>query len=104
MAKQPGKLIVISAPSGCGKTTIVERLLEQNQDLKRSISYTTRSPRSGEANGRDYIFVSEDEFKSKERSGFFLESANVFGCFYGTSKEFVMAKLAEGVKLVFAID
>lgn len=99
-----GKLIIISAPSGCGKTTIVERLLERNKDWKRSISYTTRPPRSGEANGHDYFFISEDEFKSKERSGFFLESAKVFGHFYGTSKEFVMNEVSQGNYIVLAID
>lgn len=99
-----GKLIVISAPSGCGKTTIVERLLERNRNWKRSVSYTTRPPRSGEVSGRDYFFVSEDEFKSKERSGFFLETADVFGHWYGTSKEFVAKELSGGAHLVLAID
>ncbi len=104
MPKKQGKLIVISAPSGCGKTTIVERLLEHNQDLTRSISYTTRAPRPGEVNGRDYFFISDKEFSAKERSGFFLESANVFGQSYGTSKEFVTDRLSQGLHVVLAID
>ena len=104
MAKRGGKLIVISAPSGCGKTTIVERLLERNENLKRSISYTTRPPRPGEANGNDYFFVSKEDFVSKEKSGFFLESARVFGHFYGTSQAFVKDSISHGTDLVLAID
>ena len=104
MDKQPGKLIVISAPSGCGKTTLVARLLARHKDWKRSISYTTRLPRPGEANGRDYFFVSTEEFQKKERHGFFLESAIVFGCSYGTSKEFVLGETRNGSHVDLAID
>ena len=99
-----GKLIVISAPSGCGKTTIVERLLERNRDFERSVSYTTRSPRPGEVDGRDYFFISKEEFAAKKRKGFFIESAEVFGRFYGTSKAFVSERLAKGKKVVLAVD
>ena len=95
---------MISAPSGCGKTTIVERLLKQNKNLTRSISYTTRPPRPGEVNGRDYFFVSEEEFSSKARNNFFLESAKVFGYSYGTSLEFVMDHVVKGKDVVLAID
>lgn len=95
---------MISAPSGCGKTTIVKRLLERNQNLARSISYTTRPPRSGEVDGRDYFFISAKEFSSKERNGFFLESATFFDQSYGTSKEFVMDRLSHGLYVVLAID
>ena len=104
MTKRKGKFIVISAPSGCGKTTIVKRLLERNQNLTRSISYTTRAPREGEANGRDYFFISNDEFSSRERNGFFVESANVFDQFYGTSKEAVLGELSKGRDVILAID
>ena len=104
MAQKRGKLIVISAPSGCGKTTIVERLLERNKNLARSISYTTRSARTGEANSRDYFFVSEEDFEAKKQKNFFLESAKVFGASYGTSKAFVMDHLAQGKDMVLAID
>lgn len=99
-----GKLIVISAPSGCGKTTIVERLLKRNKDLIRSISYTTRSPRTGEVNGRDYFFVSPKDFLGKEKKNFFLESAEVFGQHYGTSKDFVMSHANQNKNVVLAID
>ena len=104
MAAKQGELVVISAPSGCGKTTIVERLLKRNAQLVRSISYTTRSPRRGEINGRDYFFVSDKEFSVKKRKGFFLESARVFNHSYGTSREFAMDHLSRGLSVVLAID
>ena len=99
-----GRLVVISAPSGTGKTTIVERLLERNQNLIRSISYTTRSPRNGEENGRDYFFISEEEFLRKKKQSFFLESAEVFGQYYGTSRDFVLNQINQGKNVVLAID
>ncbi len=99
-----GKLIVISAPSGCGKTTIVEALISRHPDLKRSISYTTRSPRAGEVHGRDYFFISREEFLEKKKQNFFLESAEVFGQHYGTSKEFVADHMNRGISIVLAID
>lgn len=98
------KLIVISAPSGCGKTTIVERLLAQNRNLKRSISYTTRLPRAGEVHGKDYFFISREEFIEKRKKNFFLESAEVFGQYYGTSKDFVADQMNRGISIVLAID
>ena len=104
MAAKLGKLVVISAPSGCGKTTLVERLLERNKRLVRSISYTTRPPRPGEVNGHDYFFVSEKDFSAKKRKRFFLESARVFNRSYGTSREFVLEHLSRGVSVVLAID
>src|SRR3989338_1425979 len=104
MGKEPGWLIVISAPSGCGKTTIVERLLDRNKDWKRSISYTTRSPRAGEVHGRDYFFISQQEFESKKKARFFLESAEVFGHSYGTSKQFVLDEVVRGSCVILAID
>ena len=104
MAQKQGKLIIISAPSGCGKTTIVERLLEQNQNLKRSISYTTRPPRPNENDGQDYFFISDKEFSRKTREGFFLESAKVFGSSYGTSRQFVTDHVSKGLNLILAID
>lgn len=104
MKKKLGRLIVISAPSGCGKTTIVERLLERNRNLKRSISYTTRPPRSGEKDGHDYYFIRAAEFRNKLGQRFFLESARVFNQFYGTAKSFVKQVIAEGRDCVLAID
>ena len=103
MAKR-GRLIVISAPSGCGKTTIAKRLLERNRNLLRSVSYTTRSPRTGEENGRDYHFISKPEFLRKKRVGFFIESAEVFGRFYGTSKGWIRKQLLGGRNVLLTID
>ncbi len=99
-----GKLIIISAPSGCGKTTIVGCLLQRNKNLIRSISYTTRPPRAGEVNGKDYFFISHDEFLEKKEKDFFLESAEVFGQYYGTSKDFVTDHINQGSNIVLAID
>jgi len=101
--KQP-KLIVISAPSGAGKTTILDRLLEKREDLTRSISYTTRQPRTGEQNGKDYFFVSTEEFDTKKRENFFLESATVFGASYGTPRDDVLRQMKTGKSVVLAID
>ena len=84
-----GLLIIFSAPSGCGKTTIVERLLKRHRDWVRSISMTTRAPRQGESEGKDYFFVSQEEFKKMESRGELLESARVFDFFYGTPKRFI---------------
>jgi guanylate kinase len=99
-----GVLIIISAPSGCGKTTIVERLLKRNPDWSRSISVTTRKPRIGEKTGIDYQFVSHDEFSKMDANGQLLESAQVFDQYYGTPNEFVRKKLSEGFRVVLAID
>jgi guanylate kinase len=104
MSRRKGKLIIISAPSGCGKTTIAEHLLCRNPAWKRSISYTTRAPRNGEADGRDYFFVSRNQFLKRKKAGFFIETAEVFGHSYGTSKRLVLDELAKGVNVVLAID
>jgi guanylate kinase len=99
-----GRLIVISAPSGAGKTTVVERLLRSNRNLRRSVSFTTRPKRPNEKNGRDYFFVSRKEFLAKKKKGFFLEFARVFGCFYGTSEKFVLDRIKRGFDLILAVD
>ncbi|OGW82360.1 MAG: guanylate kinase [Omnitrophica bacterium RIFCSPLOWO2_12_FULL_44_17] len=104
MKKKFGKLVIVSAPSGCGKTTVVRQLLRKNKRCIRSVSYTTRPPRSGEKNGRDYFFISKDEFNAKKRRGFFLETAPVFHYTYGTSKEFVQQYVARGKYVVLIID
>jgi guanylate kinase len=103
-SEKRGKLVIISAPSGAGKTTIIKRLLERNEGLTRSISYTTRKPRQGEENGRDYFFVSQGEFDSKKDENFFLESATVFDCSYGTSRDFVKEQIDKGCDVILAID
>ncbi|MCM8775329.1 MAG: guanylate kinase [Candidatus Omnitrophica bacterium] len=95
---------MISAPSGCGKTTIVDRLLKRHSSWVRSISMTTRSPRTDEKNGKDYYFVSPEEFADIERRGDLLESAKVFDKLYGTPKSFVLKHLNEGKNVILAID
>lgn len=86
-------LIVISAPSGTGKTTICKKLISRNKDIVYSVSYTTRPARPGEINGQDYNFVTEKVFKKMIKSNRFLEYAKVYGHFYGTDKEFVLKNL-----------
>ena len=97
-------LVIISAPSGCGKTTIVDRLLKRHPDWVRSISVTSRPTRAGEKQDQDYHFVTPKAFKQMESKGKFLESANVFGNLYGTPSDFVFDQLKQGKKVFLAID
>lgn len=93
MIEQQKKLFVISGPSGVGKGTVVKSLLEHRDDIKLSISYTTRSPRTGEINGVNYFFISADEFLKDAKNGEFLEWAEFSGNYYGTKKSFVLDTL-----------
>ncbi len=102
-APQP-RLIVISAPSGTGKTTLCARLLREVPELTLSISTTTRAPRGQEVDGRDYFFTTQDEFKRLVAAGRFAEWAEVHGNFYGTTKEFVERAFAAGRSLLLDID
>ena len=99
-----GKLIVISAPSGTGKTTVVKKLLQQSINLEASVSFTTRKMRENEKEGLDYFFVSEKTFTSMIQNDDFLEHATVFGNFYGTEKKSVTEKLKKGVNVILEID
>lgn len=99
-----GRLFVISASSGTGKTTIAHELLKRNRNLVQSISCTTRQPRGAEKNGVDYYFVSKTEFASIRRKQGFLEWANVFGKFYGTPKKQCEAHLKKGRDVLLVID
>ena len=99
-----GRLIVISAPSGAGKTSLVKKLLEDSPTLELSISHTTRKRRPTEAEGREYHFVTVPQFKALEARGEFLENARVFDNFYGTSRAFVEERLAAGRDVVLEID
>jgi len=99
-----GKLIVISAPSGTGKTTVVKKLLQQSTNLEASVSFTTRKMRENEKEGLDYFFVSEKTFKNMIQNDDFLEHATVFGNFYGTEKKSVSENLKEGVNVILEID
>ena len=99
-----GKLIVISAPSGTGKTTVVKKLLQQSTNLEASVSFTTRKMRENEKEGLDYFFVSEKTFTNMIQNDDFLEHATVFGNFYGTEKKSVSENLQKGVNVILEID
>jgi len=95
---------VVSAPSGCGKTTICKKLTKISPKLVNSISLTTRPPRDNEANGKDYYFVSQDKFSKMRRKRGFLEWACNFGNFYGTPRKPVEEVLKKGKDILLAID
>jgi len=99
-----GRLFVIAAPSGAGKTSLVRALMEREPSLRFSISYTTRPQRPTETDGRDYFFVSKDEFEAMAGRGEFLEHARVFDNCYGTARGQVEASLAAGQDLILEID
>ena len=99
-----GLLFIVSAPSGTGKTTLVERLVQVLPNLRMSRSYTSRSARAGERDGVDYNFISRDEFESLIASQAFLEWADVFGNYYGTALGDVERMLADGQDVVLVID
>ena len=99
-----GKLFVITAPSGAGKTSLIEALMRDDPSLKLSISYTTRAPRPGEKNAVDYHFVDDQTFLAMRERGEFLESAEVHGYRYGTSKKVITEALARGEDLILEID
>ena len=102
-AKEDGLLIVLSSPSGAGKTTLSKLLSKQN-NYYISVSHTTRKPRINEIDTQDYHFVSEEEFKSLIKNNEFLEYAKVFNNYYGTVKSSVINNLDKGRKLIFDID
>ena len=97
-------IIVISAPSGTGKTTIVRELIKKNENLVASVSYTTRKKRANEIDGKDYNFVSSELFSSMVEEKSFLEHAKVFDCFYGTPKQEVEDNLNKGLNVILEID
>jgi guanylate kinase len=99
-----GRLFVITAPSGAGKTSLTRALLAEEAGLKLSTSYTTRAPRPGEQNGREYHFVDEPTFVAMRDRGEFLENALVHGNRYGTSKQVIRETLERGQDLILEID
>jgi guanylate kinase len=99
-----GRLYVITAPSGAGKTSLVKALMEREPKLRFSVSYTTRKPRANEIEGRDYHFVSREEFQDMTARGEFLEHAQVFDHAYGTSLRLVQDALRNGELLLLEID
>jgi guanylate kinase len=99
-----GSLFIVAAPSGAGKTSLVNALVERQENVVLSVSHTTRAARPGEVNGKDYFFVTEDEFSVMRDAGAFLESATVFDNSYGTSEKAVLALLSEGKNVILEID
>ena len=99
------KLIIFSAPSGAGKSTLIKNIIEKgNGDIELSISATTRPSREGEEHGRDYFFISDEEFNKLKDSDSFIEHANVHGYQYGTLKSFVHEKIQNGISIILDID
>ena len=99
------KLIIFSAPSGAGKSSLIKKLIELSEStIELSVSVTTREPRDGEVHGVDYFFISEQEFLKLEKQDSFLESANVHGFHYATLKSFVDEKTSSGISVILDID
>jgi len=99
-----GKLFVITAPSGAGKTSLIEAVMREDPSLKISVSYTTRPPRPDERNGVDYHFIDDATFLAMKNRGEFLESAEVHGYRYGTSKKVILDAVKRGEDLILEID
>jgi guanylate kinase len=99
-----GNLFIVSAPSGAGKTSLVSALLSSMPDIDLSVSYTTRLPRPGEVDGKDYHFVSREVFLEMAKNGDFLESAEVYGNLYGTSQSWIREETARGRDILLEID
>jgi guanylate kinase len=99
-----GKLLILSAASGTGKTSLAHALIESEPDVVFSVSHTTRAPRPGEVQGRHYYFVSPEEFEAMAAGGAFLEHAQVFGNRYGTSREAIDRQRAQGQSVILDID
>jgi guanylate kinase len=99
-----GNLFIISAPSGAGKTSLVHALLNINPHIDLSVSYTTRDPRPGEHDGKDYHFVSHETFLAMAKRGEFLESAKVYGNLYGTSQTWISQGITKGRDILMEID
>ena len=97
-------MLVLSSPSGAGKTSICKEILKKIKELKLSISYTTRPKRKSEVDGMDYFFISKKKFKELQAKDFFIENAKVFDHLYGTPKNFVEKNLLKGVDVLFDID
>lgn len=102
--RKKGIIFVVSAPSGAGKTTFCRRVLSELEGIVFSVSYTTRPPRENEVHGRDYFFVSREEFLRMVEEGKFVEYAEVYGNLYGTSKEFIEGYVERGVDVLLDID
>ncbi|KJY97958.1 MULTISPECIES: guanylate kinase [Pseudoalteromonas] len=104
MSQVRGNLFILSAPSGAGKSSLINALLQQHSDMQVSVSHTTRAPRPGEQNAKHYHFVSEAEFKTLIDNDDFFEWAQVFDNYYGTSKAAIEQQLANGIDVFLDID
>jgi guanylate kinase len=104
MTERRGLMLVLSSPSGAGKSTLAKKIIESDPGIKMSVSATTRLPRPGEVDGKDYFFVNAMEFENMVGTGAFLEHARVFGHRYGTPKQPVMDAMAAGRDVLFDID
>ena len=103
-SKDKGKLLIFSAPSGTGKTTIITELMKKFSQLEFSISATTRKPRGNEKNGVEYFFLTKDDFQEKIKADEFVEYKNVYENYYGTLKSYVDKSLKEGKNIIFDVD
>ncbi len=99
-----GRLFILSAPSGAGKTTVCEALLEKTDRAKKAITTTTRPPRPGEKDGVDYFFLTEEEFKEKLDRGRFFEHALVYDYYYGSGRDYVESQLEAGYDVLLVVD
>ena len=99
-----GELIVFAAPSGAGKSSLIKEIISNNENIELSVSATTRSPREGETHGKDYFFITDNEFNDLKKKDAFIESADVHGHQYGTLKAFVEEKLENNISVVLDID
>ena len=102
---EKAKLIIFSAPSGAGKSSLIRKLIQlSDQSIELSVSATTRASRDGEVHGKDYFFMSDDEFNQMKENDAFLESANVHGFQYATIKSYVQEKINSGINVILDID
>ena len=104
MKDQRGNLFVVVAPSGAGKTSLVTALLQRESNIRLSISFTTRAPREGEVDGREYHFIDRARFERMIAAGDFLEHANVYGNYYGTSKQWISDQISGDHDVLLEID
>jgi guanylate kinase len=102
--KKEGRLFIISGPSGVGKGTLIKKILNSNPEILYSISLTTRPKRENETEGKEYFFVSKEEFKKKIKENKLLEWAKVYGYYYGTPKEFIYKNIKKGKDIILEID
>ncbi len=104
MPSSTGSILIVVAPSGAGKTSMVRALMTSRRRIRHSVSYTTRPARDGERHGEDYLFIGRDEFLARRAAGEFLEWAEVHGNLYGTSRQWIDAQIAAGADIVLEID